>query len=267
MPTYKSKKRVYRKRATKRRPRRTRGRKSAYNSALRIPRQMGMVVPPKMFSKFVTTAKFYVPAGSASVGYFDVNGCSLHKPWLQTASYDTAPRSASLSTPTATANGFEGLANWLTGASGEKFYQNYRVHGFKYNVKIVPTALADSGECAIVLVKRLNTSDDVANTSLATATMAPFSKRGFFNTSRKANMSIYCPIAKINGVPKLAIQIDENFQSLGTTFPANFVIARCLYGRGDGAVLTSALEFDVRLTCYAELFNTPIGGQPETVVV
>lgn len=260
--------RVYRKRPrTKFLKRKRKGRKTGWNSSLRIPKQLGMVIPPKMYSKFVTTAKFYVAAGSASVGYFDVNACSLNKPWAQTAAYDTAPRTASLSTPANTANGFEGLANWLTGASGEKFYQNYRVHGFKYNVKIAPTSLADSGECAITLVKRLNSSDDIANTSLATATMAPFSKRGFFNTSKKANLTIFCPVAKLNGVPKLAIQIDPAFQALGTTFPANFIIARVLYGRGDGAVLSSSLEFDVRLTCYAELFNTPIGGQPEAVVV
>lgn len=267
MPYVKRAKRVRRKRATKRRPvRRTRGRKSAFNAVMRIPRGLNTVVPPKMLSKFYTTAKFYIPAGSASVGYFDCNGCSLAIPWSQSQAYDTAPRTASLSTPASTANGFEGLANWLSTASGTKFYQNYRVHAFKYNVKITSTSLADSGECCLVPVKRFDGGDDVANTSLATATIAPYNKRGFFNASRKANVSTYIPVAKLNGVPKLALSINPAFQSVGGTYPDNFIIIRCVYARGDGAVLASPLEFDVRLTCYAELFNTPIGGQPETNV-
>lgn len=263
MPKRVLRKRPYKKRVAKR----ARKPKSGFNSVLRIPRGLNMVVPPKMVAKFYTTAKFYIPAGSASVGSFDVNACSLQQPWAQTAAYDTAPRSASLSTPASNANGFEGLANWLSGNSGAKFYQNYRVHAVKFNVKIASTSLADTGECCLVPVKQWGAAGaDVANTTLATATMAPFNKRGFFNTARKANMSTYIPIAKLFGVPKIAVSIDPAFSAAGTGTPTNFVLLRCLYGRGDGAVLASPLEFDARLTVYVELFNTPIGGQPETIV-
>lgn len=257
---------VLKRKASKRKSRRRRVAPSTGGSMnkgfapLRIPRQLNLVVPPRMMSKFTSRIKFYVPIAGVSVGFFDVALNSLHEPWVQTQAYDTAPRVASLSTPASADAGFEGLDNWLTAAAGVKFYQKYRVHAARLKVEVISAGPVDNGEIAIVPWK-LN---DVINASIYTASMAPFSKSGNFNSFKSTKLSNYVKVTSLAGIPKIATSIDDRYQAFGAAGPAVQQYFRVLYGKGDGAVLgAGSLEFDCTLTCYAQLFDTTIGGQPE----
>jgi len=221
-----------------------------------------MVMPMKLYEKFRTQVKFYIPSGGASVGYFDVALNDLHQPWAQTVAFDTAPRVASLSTASSALTGFEGLSNFLSGLAGSKFYQQYRVFGTRAKVQIISQSSADCGVCVVTPWK----AGDLINTTISTADTSGGSVTSTFKADKTMTISKYYSVASLWGVPKIAISLEDKFQAIGGAVPTNSCYLRIFYGRGDGAVLTTGLEFSVELTCFTCLSNAVQGGQVSTVV-
>lgn len=254
----KSSKRNYKKSGKKRK------KFSKRKSGKSVIRLVRSIVPQSAFMKFVSSACFTLPvaAGLTSVS-IDVQLNSLYTPWNQTVNYTTAC-TATMGTLAPSAQGFEGLSNWLTDSAlgNVRMYRNYRVIGGRITITATPNSVDDNGMIGVIPWK----SGDSQNGSMDTLMIAPYSKTAKFNLSKPGTVSLFVNPAKLYGVPKIAMQLSPDWSATSGNVPTRGVYARIIAAAGDGAVISSNINFQAKLTCYAVLFNQEISRIPEDVV-
>lgn len=222
------------------------------------------VVPDNMFKKFVSHASCYINAGGAVAlpWTFDVALNDLHQPWAQTLAYNTTNFTASMGTPTPATNGFEGLASWL---GSTKLYNNYRVHGANFEIRIESHNSLDAGCMAILPWKSFRSVSYTPSATFNGAVSDPQVKCRDWNDDKVTSFSKYYKIHEIFGQTNKEYNIDDYSVGLAGATPTNVAYLRCMFATYNDNVMTTSARVNMVLTVYAQLIN-PTVSPAETVV-
>lgn len=135
-------------------------------------------------------------------------------------------------------------------------YQNYRVYGCKIRVRFLDGDVATTDSIQVFV--RPTTANNFASASdiWPTSTNQPYCKTGYVQdfTNMGRSISHYMTTAKIFGIPKIGVSLEDKYQSIVSTGPANewdWEIGMQCSDQGS----TQKINLEVSLKYYLTFFN------------
>lgn len=204
-------------------------------------------LPMEYMCKFVASAFMYSAVGAGSGDYiFNFKMNSLYLPFQNAVASGVTYNTINVATYQCP--GYSTLLN-------ANCYTKYIVQSVKIEFDVIPQNILDNTTACIVCS---HTGSVPAN--VASAMSRPWCTQMEFTTGRTYKlgdypMKMYVPIHKYLGIPKLLYKYDQSGQWMGTynSDAANTLELVTLVETGDNQVVTSALEFRVRITYYVLL--------------
>jgi len=213
------------------------------------PKNSGLIVPPKFFTKVRQIIDGSVPAGvGMTIQVYNIGMSYIQTPFATLSGYSGWPNPFSSLTGTSVV-GIKNLLFNTTTNSG--LYQSYRVHGVKTKILFMPQALSDTSNCAVTCH-----TGATPFTTYNTAVDAPYAKTKIMNANQTKDnvITYYMKNRTVRGQTKQQFNDDPNNTGTYTNNPTNVIVMDVYLIAQDGVNLIANMGYQVEVEYFIELF-------------